>query len=168
MIKRREKEWKERIADLVANELYPDRWYKEAALAEWVTMIDPYLLLSTPARLHQLFGKRKDGKWVLPLATARRLMTTTKWGEERERRLEEAFGDEKRRIGKKSLMQLEAGIDEGSTELIKVGLEFAGMWQKGFKIQHENLEKKAKELGKLASKYDTFTEKDVRDLKGNN
>ena len=148
----------------------PDKWYSETALADWIMLVDPYLLLSTPARLHQLFGKKPGSdRYVLPLPTAKKFMCSEKWDKAKSERLKEAFGEELGRLGNKAKMQLERLIDEGSVEAIKIGLEMAGIWQKGLKITHTDDRKRAKKLGKLASEYQKmYTEEDVKDLEGNN
>ena len=168
MIKRAEKSWREKIKSLSDKDLLPQQWVSEAALAEWIQAIDPYLLLHTPAKLHQLLGKRKNGRWILPLPTAQRLMLNQTWENEKTTRLKECFGEDLKRLGKKAMMQLERGVDEMDIRCIAMALEMAGIWQKGFKITRVDGDKQAEAIVKLYEKYKKFKGKDVRNLKGDN
>ena len=162
-----ERDWRAKVKDLVESEMIPDRWTSEASLAEWLQSIDPYLLMHTPAKVHQLLGRRKNGKWVLPLPTAQRLMLNQIWENEKKQRLQSVFGDDLKRLGKKAMMQLERGIDEMNITCIQMALEMAAIWQKGFKVTHIDGEKQSKQIFKLFKEYKKFTGKDVESIKDN-
>ncbi len=168
MIKKQEKVWRERIEGFVEKDLLPDRWMSVTQLADWVMQIDPYLLNSTPAHLSQLFGNRANGQVVLPLATAKRYMLTEDWIREAGARLQTTLGDELSRIGKKSLMKLEEGIDDGKTECIQIGLEMAGLWSKSLKlIRSGGGSERIKELTRKAWEFKRKTGADVISIKNN-
>lgn len=166
MIKRTEKEWVERIKHLVDNDMVPEKWLSVEMLANWIIQIDPYLLNSTPIRLHQLFGRRKGdgekaGRWVLSMETAQRLMLDTEWENVKSRKLMATVGDDIKRIGKKSFMMLENKIDEGDMEAVKVGLEISKQWVKGIKT-FKGEEERAKVITDLVKK--SLGRKDVEKL----
>lgn len=167
-IMRMDRTWKEKVNELVENDGFPAQWVSEGNLADYIQAIDPFLLLATPARLHQLLGRRKNGRWVLPLSTAQKYMLNQRWENEKKRRLQEVFGDNIKRLGKKALMQLERGIDEMNVTCIQMALEMAGIWQKGYKVTHIDGKKVAEELADIWNRWKKFGNEDVRAKKGNN
>ena len=166
-IMRMERTWREKVKELVDNDGFPTQWVSESNLADYIQAIDPFLLLCTPAKLHQLLGRRKTGRWVLPLSRAQKLMLNQKWENEKKQRLQEVFGDNLQRLGKKALMQLERGIDEMNVTCIQMALEMAGIWQKCYKVTHVDGQKQAEEIVKLYNAYKKHKRKDVKNLKGN-
>lgn len=159
--------WVKRIQDFYDNGFFPKRWKSSEQLANLIVQIDPYLLNSTPLDLSRLFGKKND-KPVLPLESARRLMLCDEWEKVKWDRLQATIGDNLKRIGDKSVQQLESKIDEGQQWAVVKGLEISGVLQKNVNIKHIDDKEKARKLGKLTAEYlKEYTSKNVEKLDGN-
>lgn len=168
--------WNIRVENLKKANVFPKRWKSATMLAHMIARVDPVLLQADHSYVHNLLGKRlqhtPQGKWietnqyVLPLATAKRIMDSEEFDKARASLLQRNFGDEIQRIGSLSLTMLERNILEGNMDAVKVGLEMSGKYTKHVKHTHESDKKRAEKFKGMIQK--AFEHDDVKKLHGNN
>jgi len=180
-----ESRWGLKLRALKKLGLLPQRWTNAKLLAGFLLRIDIMFLYSTPIKVHKVLGKhlectnptaeekiwRETPKDVLLLKTARRFMLDESWGQICADMTAE-YGNEKERIGNKSIIGLEDLIDERDLGAIKIGLAFSGKYIPTVKHKKDKTEEaraeRLNELAKAAQQAKKYDGKDVKNLKGDN
>lgn len=162
--------WKETIQDLSDKNLIPPKWTNPKQLADFLVLIDPFLLTFTPIRIHDILGKSKRKKSRLTLGKAQELMLCPEWETIKEQILKSTVVEDVKRIKRQAMFKLEERVAEGDLSAIRLTIELddTGILQKNVNVKHIDNKEKAKKFGKLALDYlKIFKQNDVEQLEGN-
>ena len=151
---------------------FPTNWTTPKQLIAVICRIDPYLLTCDHLAIHNLFGKKVDGKgkeskhWVLSADRAKKLMDNEEFDRLRWDLVEKHFGDDMKRLASKSMIALEDKIDGGDMNAIKIALEITGQYKHKTETTHQYSDEVVKKLGRMLKK--SFDYDNVKELDGNN